>query len=695
MNQLLTRVAAILCISALLTTAAVAEVDESGRLIVPRTGVAPVIDGELDGVWHNVGETRCLITDIVNADSATPEDWYDLFATFKAMYDADNFYIFVQVQDSVLDEEFSNWNGDGVEIFFDGDNSKGATYDGVNDNQIRITVDDVELADIDSSLPVEGTAFKVLLTDLGYDIEASFPLEALQISPAVDPEPAVDANGVEIPDSGIDPNNIIGFEVQINDNDAGGGRETLMRWHSNDNDSWQNASLFGEARLVSRTVGNMLDVRRVAFDPNVDGVMEADWYALPEITCNKYVLSNSDLSEQNDFTDARFSFRTGWDDENIYLFVSVIDDLYYDLQTNHQADGVELFFDADNSKGTTRDDGRYDGVDDVQLRINHADLTPADIDITGGQWGPANVTKDNINFVVVDTPIGYDVEVAIPLADLAIPAENGHVFGFDLFLNDADEDIRDNIRNYWSGNNDNWRYSGLFGEAVLIPGAAEGLVALYRFENNVADVSGNGRNGMLLGADPNDPNDLDFVDGMAGYGMALDLDGVDDVVELGKFDVMGQITLAAWVKADGFGINDARLISKAKEWGGNDHWWMISTIAETSLRFRLKTANGGATATLISDPVLEAGVWAHVAATWDGTMMRIYKDGAEVASQDKGGTVVAVDPTVSAAIGSQPSDAYASDPSHVVKFFDGLIDEVRVYDRALSDTEVAALAAVE
>jgi hypothetical protein len=47
-----------------------------------------------------------------------------------------------------------------------------------------------------------------------------------------------------------------GFEVQINDNDSAGGRQTLMRWHSDDNDSWQNPSLFGQARLVSSTVGN-------------------------------------------------------------------------------------------------------------------------------------------------------------------------------------------------------------------------------------------------------------------------------------------------------------------------------------------------------------------------------------------------------------------------------------------------------
>jgi hypothetical protein len=227
------------------------------HVVVPKTSVAPVIDGVWDPVWNDVNETRCLITDMVNTNSDTPENDADLSAVFKAFYDDTNFYIFVEIQDSVIDYEFSDWQGDGLEVYFDGDYSHGDAYDGINDNQIRITVDDVTLADTDSSLPIDGSAFKVLLTPSGYNIEASFPLDVLQIYPSADPEPLVDADGVEIPNSGIAPNNIIGFEVQINDNDStGSGRETLLRWHSDDNDSWQNPSLFGQARLVGTTAGN-------------------------------------------------------------------------------------------------------------------------------------------------------------------------------------------------------------------------------------------------------------------------------------------------------------------------------------------------------------------------------------------------------------------------------------------------------
>ncbi|MBL7187731.1 MAG: hypothetical protein ISS70_15520, partial [Phycisphaerae bacterium] len=204
-------------------------------LQIPMTSVAPIIDGEMDAIWDDVEETQCRITNIVNADSATPEGPNDLSATFKAMYDADNIYVFVAVKDSFINGTISDYTDDGVEIFFDGDNSKGATYDGVNDTQIRITVDDVNLPDTDSSISKEGTAFKVILTDSGYNIEASFPLDVLQITPG----------------------NVFGFEMQVNDNDAN-GRETIMRWFSNNNDSWRDASLFGQAVLVDPLKKNLV-----------------------------------------------------------------------------------------------------------------------------------------------------------------------------------------------------------------------------------------------------------------------------------------------------------------------------------------------------------------------------------------------------------------------------------------------------
>ncbi len=203
--------------------------------------------------------------------------------------------------------------------------------------------------------------------------------------------------------------------------------------------------------------------------------------------------------------------------------------------------------------------------------------------------------------------------------------------------------------------------------------------------DTTADSSGKGHPGTIQGAT--------WVDGgWNGLGWCLDFDGNDDRVELGVIDVQGAgITLAAWINPDTFNINDGRIISKANEWGENDHWWMLSTISPSFLRFRLKTQGQTTTTLIAAQGSLNRGEWQHAAATWDGTRMRLYRNAVEVASAAKAGTAVATDPAVRAAIASQPKGAYATDPLHANKFFDGRIDEVRLYSWALSQAQLQEL----
>jgi hypothetical protein len=219
---------------------------------------------------------------------------------------------------------------------------------------------------------------------------------------------------------------------------------------------------------------------------------------------------------------------------------------------------------------------------------------------------------------------------------------------------------------------------------ILTSIAEADLVGLWRLDETSGtiahDASGNGHDGTLIG----DPK---WAPGKIGG--ALDFDGEDDLVELGAFDVVGSgITLAGWIHPESFAINDGRVITKANEWGENDHWWMLSTIAsggETRLRFRLKTEGQTTTTLVASSGALVTDEWQHATATWDGSTMRLYLNGEEVGNVAKTGAAVATNPDVSAAIGSQPSDAFApTTPDHVEKYFDGLIDDVRLYNEALT-----------
>lgn len=100
------------------------------------------------------------------------------------------------------------------------------------------------------------------------------------------------------------------------------------------------------------------------------------------------------------------------------------------------------------------------------------------------------------------------------------------------------------------------------------------------------------------------------------------------------------------------------------------------------LRFRLRT--GGTTTTLIgTGSVISAGQWIHAAAVYDGATMRLYQDGDLVGSVAKSGTI-STNPGVPVAIGNQPAGAGRP--------FDGNIDDMRIYDRALTAAEIQALA---
>jgi hypothetical protein len=109
---------------------------------------------------------------------------------------------------------------------------------------------------------------------------------------------------------------------------------------------------------------------------------------------------------------------------------------------------------------------------------------------------------------------------------------------------------------------------------------------------------------------------------------------------------------------------------------------MVSTFLDTALRFRLKA--GGVTSTLITGQgVLENDKWTHVACTYDLNEMHIYVNGKLVAGLPKSGAVD-VNPLVTAAIGAQPPGAGSNR-------FGGMIDDVRLYNLALSGLEIAEL----
>ena len=166
-----------------------------GILLIPRTESRPVIDGELDNMWHQLAKTR--IERHVTSYNA-PDDWLDLFGFLRITWDSDNVYLFIEIMDDDLNTSSANaYQNDGIELYFDGDNSKNSQEVGYDDNDQHWTY--VYGGSV-GSIPSNGeNAWKQ--TETGYILEVSIPVSDLNFN--------------------LEEGLTIGFELQINDNDFG------------------------------------------------------------------------------------------------------------------------------------------------------------------------------------------------------------------------------------------------------------------------------------------------------------------------------------------------------------------------------------------------------------------------------------------------------------------------------------------
>jgi prepilin-type N-terminal cleavage/methylation domain-containing protein len=202
--------------------------------------------------------------------------------------------------------------------------------------------------------------------------------------------------------------------------------------------------------------------------------------------------------------------------------------------------------------------------------------------------------------------------------------------------------------------------------------------------STVSDTSGNNHNGTPYGngganALPQPSNDVSPT--RFGNVYSLHFDGTDDYVDVGTFDVTGDtMTLSAWYKADVFGY-DPRILSKAEGWQSGKTYWLIGiNDSPDRLRFRL-TADSVEHTIDAGNPT--TGTWTHIAGVYDGSSMRLYMNGTEVGTSAVTGTIRTGGASVW--IGANP-------PTVSDRPFEGRIDEIRVYDMALSAGQILSLA---
>jgi hypothetical protein len=195
------------------------------------------------------------------------------------------------------------------------------------------------------------------------------------------------------------------------------------------------------------------------------------------------------------------------------------------------------------------------------------------------------------------------------------------------------------------------------------------LIAAYAFNEGagttVGDASGNGNTGTIANATWT----------TAGkYGSALVFNGTNARVSISdsaSLHLTTGMTLEAWV-------NPSVITNKWRDviYKGNDNYFL-----EASTNTSSRPAAGvklGATNTLaVGSSALTVNTWTHVAATYDGSTLRLYINGTQAASAVQTGTIL-----------TSTNPLEIGGDSILGQYFQGMIDEVRIYNVALTPTQI-------
>jgi hypothetical protein len=185
----------------------------------------PAIDGKVDDVWA-AAKSYDLKNNLYKPVSGPA----DCSASFKAMYDNDNLYILVDVNDEELKHDSPEfYNDDCVEIFIDADNGKATSY-GEKDHTYDFVWDAAAPVMGKRGQPVnDGTQFAFAKTEKGYRLEVQFPWATLKGKPS--------------------PGAMFGLDIHVNDDDDGGERDSKLTWSDKKDNAWQNPRAFGIAQI--------------------------------------------------------------------------------------------------------------------------------------------------------------------------------------------------------------------------------------------------------------------------------------------------------------------------------------------------------------------------------------------------------------------------------------------------------------
>jgi uncharacterized protein (DUF362 family) len=205
-------------------------------------------------------------------------------------------------------------------------------------------------------------------------------------------------------------------------------------------------------------------------------------------------------------------------------------------------------------------------------------------------------------------------------------------------------------------------------------------VGLWHFNEgsggSVSDETAYGNDGTLV-------NGASWASG-GRFGYAVQFDGVDDAVvvpDAPELDGMSELTLEAWIY---LAVDPTDWMAVVQKWapqGSPSNQYTYTMVVSATNRLYMHIFTDEDDALLTGNLPIAVGAWTHVAATYDGSVIRLYVNGVEdPITANLTGTINSTDRDVNIGACLPYNDEY----------FNGMIDDVRILTRALTPEEIAA-----
>ncbi len=199
----------------------------------------------------------------------------------------------------------------------------------------------------------------------------------------------------------------------------------------------------------------------------------------------------------------------------------------------------------------------------------------------------------------------------------------------------------------------------------------DGLVAYWPFEGNALDVSGNGHHGTVNGAATPAPDRFGNPDSAYDFSSGAYI----DVATSSLLEITGSMTISVWVKYDSLPLNP-RIISFGPDYNGYELYVGGGTWSTKDKVYFLYDGLG-----IESDTTLSPGTWYSITAIGTPSGLEIWINGVKDAQY--AGTTSGFNYSSPFNIGRKATSDYDA--------WDGVIDDVMIYSRALGGEEVAYL----